>query len=48
MNIMKNASEELNIVKGEAGEIVSTKLEAVLKKKSLDFRHLPVPVRCQM
>jgi hypothetical protein len=32
MDIMKNASEKLSAVKGEAGESVSTKLQAVLKR----------------
>jgi hypothetical protein len=32
MDIMKNASEKFSVVKGEAGESVSTKLQAVLKR----------------
>jgi hypothetical protein len=34
MDIMKNASEKLSVVKGEAGESVSTKMQAVLKRNS--------------
>jgi hypothetical protein len=30
MDIMKNASEKLSVVRGEAGESVSTKLQMVL------------------
>jgi hypothetical protein len=43
MDIMKNASEKLSVVKGEAGESVSTKLHVVLKR-TLDFLHLRVSV----
>jgi hypothetical protein len=32
MDIMKNTSEKLSVVKGEAGESVSTKLQAVLRR----------------
>jgi hypothetical protein len=32
MDIMKNASEKLSVVKGDSGESVSTKLQAVPKK----------------
>ncbi|PNF20455.1 hypothetical protein B7P43_G07698 [Cryptotermes secundus] len=34
MDLMKNASEKLSVVKGEAGESVSTKLQAVLERNS--------------
>jgi hypothetical protein len=34
MVIRKNASEKLGVVKGEAGESVTTKLQAVLKRTS--------------
>jgi hypothetical protein len=44
MDIMKNASEKLSVVKGEAVESVSTKLQAVLKRNS-GFPTLPVSVR---
>jgi hypothetical protein len=43
MDVMKNASEKLIVVKGEASESVSTKLKVVLKK-TLNFRHIPVSV----
>jgi hypothetical protein len=32
MDMMKNASEKLSVVKGEADESVSAKLQAVLKR----------------
>jgi hypothetical protein len=32
MNIMKNASEKLSVMKGESGESVSTKFQVVLKR----------------
>jgi hypothetical protein len=32
VNILKNESEKLSVVNGEAGEIVSTKLQAVLER----------------
>jgi hypothetical protein len=32
MDIMKNASEKIKVVKGKAGESVSTKMHAVLKR----------------
>jgi hypothetical protein len=32
MNLIKNASETLSVVKGEAGESVPTKLQVVLNK----------------
>jgi hypothetical protein len=32
MDLMKNASEKLSVVKGEAGDSESTKLQAVLKR----------------
>jgi hypothetical protein len=32
MDITKNASEKFSVVKGEAGESVSTKLQAVVKR----------------
>jgi hypothetical protein len=32
MDIIKNESEKFSVVKAEAGEIVSTKLQAVLKE----------------
>jgi hypothetical protein len=47
MAIMKNANEKISVVKGDDGEIVSTKLQAVLKKP-LDFRHLSVSVKYLM
>jgi hypothetical protein len=34
MDIMKNASEKLSVVKGETGESVSTKLQEALKRNS--------------
>jgi hypothetical protein len=37
MDVMKNASGNLSDVRGEAGENVSTKLQAVLKKKPCIF-----------
>jgi hypothetical protein len=47
MDIIKNANEELNVVKEEAGENVSIKLQAVLKE-TLDYLHLSVSVRYVM
>jgi hypothetical protein len=44
---MKNASEKLNVVKGEAGESVSTKLQAVLKRNP-GFSTFTVSVRYSM
>jgi hypothetical protein len=35
MDIMKNASGKLSVMKGEAGESVSTKMHAVLKRNSV-------------
>jgi hypothetical protein len=32
MDVMKNATEKLSVLKGEADEIVATKLQAVLKR----------------
>jgi hypothetical protein len=43
MDMMKNASEKLSVVKGKAGEGVSTKLQAVLKITP-DFQQFPVSV----
>jgi hypothetical protein len=43
MDIMKNASEKLSDVKGEAGESVSTKVQVVLKRNP-GFLALPVSV----
>jgi hypothetical protein len=48
MNIIKNASEKLSTVREEASESVPTKLQAMLKKETLDYRHLPVSVRYSM
>jgi hypothetical protein len=42
---MKNASEKLSAVKGEAGESVSTKLRVVLNRNP-GFQHLPMS--CQV
>jgi hypothetical protein len=45
---MNKESEKLSVVKVKAGESASTKLQAMLKKRNLYFRHLPVSVRYLM